>query len=899
MARHPRRRQDSGEQFFLRLLFLYPPDFRRRFGDEMTDLFRVRRHAARTPVGTLWFWSSLIADALHSSIRERLPAGRPIVEPLKQDVRHAWRGVRGTPVFSAFVIGLTALCVGVATAMFTIVNAVLLRPLPFKEADRLVVVWEQRHAVARNNVAGHEFPEWKERSATIEIMAAIAFDRDFSLTGAGDPLALRGVRVTSDFFRVLGVPPAAGQVFGPEADQPGQGEVAVISHRLWTERFGADPALPGRTIQLNDRPYRVMAVMPVDFKFPPDGAGEPPDVWTPIAEPIHRYVGRHYLSVIGRLAEGATPAQAQTELASIAESIGRNFPPNRHHGVNVQSLESELVTSVRTAILVLFAAVIVVLLVGCCNVGNLLLGRANDRQQEVAIRTALGAGRWRLTRQLLAEAAMLAGAGAALGLLLASWLVSLAVTAAPPGVPRLEAASIDPLAIAFTAGVALAATFVFGLLPVARYSRLRVADRLKSGTKGIASPSRHPLRGALIVAEVALTVALSICAALLGQSFIRLAGVDPGFDAEGVTAVSLTLPAARYPGPERLRAFYTEAMARLTALPGVSAVAATHMVPHGGGVSGIGISVEGRPLAAPGEEPAARYRVVSSGYFETLGVPVLHGRTFGPGDARVALPLIRWFEQQPHPPGSGESQAAPAAVINETMARQIWPGEEAVGRRFRVLFSPPITVVGIVADTRNAALSDVPVAEFYLSDLQEPQARMTLLIRGAGGAAVLPAAAGQIAALDPALPVVSARALNAVIDGNLVLHRFMSSLMGGFAGVALLLMIAGIYGVISYATAQRRHEIGVRMALGATRVDIWRLVVFGSLVFSAAGMVMGIAGGYALGRVSQDLLFEIGPADPATYLTLVITVLVVALMASWVPARRAMRVDPASVLRNE
>jgi putative ABC transport system permease protein len=778
-----------------------------------------------------------------------------------------------------------------------VLDAVLLRPLPYSDPERLVFIWEGRREVARNTVAGHEFPAWQQQSRSFSSMGAMAFDRDFSLTGAGDPLALNGVRVISEFFRVLGTRPVVGEVFGPDADEPGNGDQVVVSHRLWRERFHADPAIVGRMIELNDRPHSVRAVMPQEFDFPANAVGAPPDVWTPIAEPIQRYVGRHYLFVIGRLAPSVTREQAQSELAGISDGIARELPANQHHTANVQPLASEIVTNVRTALLVLFSAVAAVLLVACCNVVNLLLARAVGRQHEIAVRTALGAGAWRIARQLLVEGAALACSGAFAGLLLAQWLVSLARTTAPGHVPRLSTVSIDARVLAFTAGLAGVVTLAFGLAPLLRFSRLQIAKRLSSGAKGVPRASGSRLRNALIVAEVALTLMLSIGAALLLQSFLRMNRIEPGFETGNVVAVDLSLPSSRYGTAQRQRAFYSDTIDSVRAIPGVVRVAATNMVPQGGGISGLAIAVEGRPASVPGQEPMARYRIVSTDYFSSLGIAVREGRTFQPTDARVAVPLIRWFRQQPLPSGSDAPQPAPVAVINERMAREIWQAENALGRRFRVLFSPPITVVGIVADTRNTALADEPVAEFYLSDLQEPQSRMTLLVRTSGDTPVVPAVRSRIAQLDPKLPIAAVRTLDEIVDGNLLIHRFLSTLMGGFAITSLLLMVAGVYCVIAYATAQRRHEIGIRMALGATRVDVGRLIVSGALVLCGIGAALGTAGGYALARSSSALLFDVGPGDPFTYGGLILVVLLVALAASWIPARRAMRVDPASVLR--
>jgi putative ABC transport system permease protein len=889
-ARRARRR-------FRALLALYPSGFRERFGAEMLELFTDRYEAAGASTARAALWISVLADTLRASLRERLPHGSLAMDSLRQDVRHAWNVVRRRPGFSIFAVLLTALGIGSATAAFSVVDAVLLRPLPYPDSDRLVLVWEQRDAVQRNVVGGHEFPAWEEQSRAFSAMGAIAFDREFSLTGAGDPAALNGVRVTSGFFKAMEVQPTLGRAFGPEADTPGSTEVVVISHRLWTSRFGADPHIIGRAIQLNDRPYIVCAVMPPSLEFPAAPDGSAPDLWTPIAEPIYQYRGRHYLFVVGRLAPGVTIARAQADLSAIADGIARDFPPNRRHGVNVQPLQGELVAGVRKAILILFAAVGVVLLVGCCNVANLLLARATTRQQEIAIRAALGAGRARIVRQLLVEGAILSAAGATAGLFVAGWLLALARSAVPGHVPRLAAASIDPAAIVFTSAVAVATTLLFGLVPAWQSREVHVSEHLRSGRKGAPAPRRAALRNLLIVAEVAFTVALSIGASLLVQSIVRLQRVDPGFDSRNVLTIGLALPSARYGSAESQRTFWTQLLEQVKSVPGVERAAATNMVPQGEGLSGIPIAVEGRPPARPGEETSTRYRIVSSGYFEALGIPTLRGRTFQPADARAAVPLIRWFQQQRFPPHYDESQAPPAAVINATMARDIWPGEDAVGRRFTVLFSPPITVIGVVADSRNATLGDEPVAEFYLSHLQEPQTRMSLLVRAAGDTPILPAVREIVARLDPKLPIASVRTLEEVVDTNLALHRFISAMMGGFAAAALLLMAAGLYCVISYIAAQRTREIGIRMALGATRIEIAGLVTRAGLALCTAGAAAGAVGGYLLGRSASAMLYEVRPADPATYATLIAAVLAIAIAACWLPARRAMHIDPAAVLR--
>jgi putative ABC transport system permease protein len=885
------------------LLRMYPRPFRQRFTDEMLALYAERAAAAdRGLRGAVVFWRAIGSDLLRSAWRERFPvlAWRHPMGELRYDLRQAWRTVTRAPLLTAFIVVLMTLSLGSTTAVFSIVNAVLLRPFPFDRPDRLVMVWERRGPENMRNIVGaHEFPEWKTRSRSFQGMAAIAFDRDYNLTGAGAPMKLTVARVTADFFPVMGVTPETGRPFSADEDQPGRGQVAVLSDSLWRTRFGADLSLPGRAIQLNGQPYIVVGVMPAAFRFPPGPGGLAPDIWTPIAEPIHLYRGRHYLSVVARLKDGISVAQAQAEMDAVAGSIEKELPQfSRGHGANVQPLHGEMVLTIRRALLILFAGVGLVLLVGCCNVANLLLARAAGRQQEIAVRMALGAGRLRVGRQLLAEGVLLAALGGAGGLILAMWMVSLARTMAPGDVPRLQEARLDPLVVAFGLAVTAATALVFGLVPLAQALRVQVADRLKHGSKGVARAVRQPLRRAIVVLEVALTVIIATGAGLFLQSFNHLLHVDPGFVPNDVTAMDMALPESRYRAAQSQRAFVDEALARIAAMPQVTAVAATSLVPQGTGSSGLAVSVEGRPPAAPGEELSASYRVVTPDYFRTLGIPILAGRGFVAQDARAALPLIRWFPQQPLPPRFEEPQAAPVAVINETMARQFWPGADPIGRRFTVLFSPPITVAGIARDSRNRALADEPDPEFYLSLAQEPQAKITLLVHSTAPA--LPAALrARIWSIDPDLPASSVRTLPEIMDSNLSLYRAITSLMGAFAAIALVLMTLGVYAVVSYMTSQRTYEIGVRLALGAQRGDIRRLVVVNGVGLTVAGIAIGLGGAYALARFSSNMLYEITPSDPFTYAALSALVLGMTIVATWAPARRAQRVDPVSVLRND
>ena len=897
-------RERRGLRLFHILLLAFPREFRRRFEPEMAAMFEARSSAAGSSLLTrLALWRAILADVLPAAARERWPGPAPFsLRELHYDARQAWRSVSRAPLVAVFVVALMALAIGSTTSVFSIVHAVLLRPFPFADPDRLVMIWEQRGPEnARNIVGAHEYPEWKSASHSFAHMAAMAFDRDYNLTGAGEPMKLVAARVTPDFFAVMGVSPIVGRTFTADEDRPGRSAVVLISEGLWRTRFGADPAIAGRSVQVNGTAYTIAGVMPAAFTFPDGPGGAAPDAWTPIDEPIRLLRGRHYLFVVARLNPGVTLGQAQSELDAISARIAREQPQfSTGHGVNVQPLHAEIVQSYRRAVLVVFAAVALVLLIGCCNVANLLLARAAERQQEMAVRVALGASRLRLARQLLAEGGLLAVLGGGAGLLLASWLIALARTRLATDLPRVRDAALDPVVVLFAAGVTMMTALLFGLVPLGQAMRVQVADRLKHGSKGVARHGRQPLRKALVIAEVALTMIVATGAGLFLQSLHNLARVIPGFTMHDVTAMEIALPASRYATPPQRRAFFDEAVARLAALPGVASVAATNLVPHGPGGFGIGIAIEGRPQANSGDQASANYRVVSADYFRTLSIPVVAGRVFNQGDARLAVPLIRWFQQQPLPPGLDAPQPPPVAVINETMARRFWPGEDPIGRRFTVLFSPPIAVIGIVKDARDQSLADPPPPEFFLSDAQEPQAKMTLLARSTSGDGGLAAAArARIWSIDPQLPVSNVRTLAEIVDGNIALYRSVITLTGVFAIAAMALMALGVYAVVSYAAHQRTFEIGIRLALGAQRRDVRRLVVTSGVGLGVTGVLIGLGGAYALARFASSLLYEVTAADPFTYGALAALILGLTVAATWLPAHRAQRVDPVAVLRNE
>ncbi len=822
---------------------------------------------------------------------------RPLEDYL-QDVGYAWRRIRRSPPLSLTIVALLALTIGSATMVFSVVNAVLLRSLPFGDPDRIALVWETRANTAQNVVGGHEFPEWVRANRTFDGLSPMIYDEGVHLRGAGDPMALLGVRVAAPFFQVMGVTPAIGRAFSADEDSEGRGGVVVLSDRLWRSRFAADPGIVGRTVHLNDRPFQVVGVMPASFAFPPGNDGSKPDLWTPIAENIERYVGRHYLFVVGRVKPDVTMAQAQADLTGVATALAARYPKDSGgHGVSVVPLHESLVKDVRPSLMLLLGAVGCLLLIGCSNVASLLMARGLTRRREIALELALGATRRRLVRQLVAESLVLSGAGGALGLVLASVLIDLVPALLPPGSLTVDAITLDRSVLAFALAVSVLTGLVFGVVPSLQIGHVDPADTLAQGGRAVVG-GRSRVRRGLVIAQVALAVPLVLGASLMARGLIALHRVDPGFVTQSTVAVDLSLRGTTYAAPHRQRAFFDSVEERVRQTPGVLFAGSIDAVPLGGGTSGIGILIEGKP-DQPGQGASAQYRVVTPGYFKTIGVSFVAGRDFAPSDARLALPLIRWYPQQPLPPEFDRPQATPAAIINESMARRYWP-DGAIGRRFKVLFSPWITVGGVVRDMHTVSLRSSTGPEFYLSATQEPQSSMSLLVRTSGAPLdVAPAIRSAIASVDPSLPIVSIRTLEDIVDGAFDRPRFMSALLGTFAGISVLLMTVGVYGLLAFTTAQRLPEIGVRVALGATRRQIHQLVLRDAAMMTGVGLILGLLAALALGRFIADQLYGVTPTDPATLLTVTVFLIVAVGLACWRPARRAGRVDPIVVLRHD
>ena len=816
-----------------------------------------------------------------------------------QDLRYAWRTLAKTPGFTVVAVLTLALGIGANSSIFSLINAVLLRPLPFNEPDRLVMIWERRVSSNDSNlpISAHEFVAWREQAPSFERMAIIRGD-GFNLTGGGDPMSISALRVSAEFFSVLDVAPVLGRTFLPGDDQD-DNPIVVLNAALWNARFGSDPDIVGKTVTLSDQKYTVIGVM--QRKCVGAWLNSDPDIWLPMdLRDEARRVGRHGNNVIARLKPDVTLEHAQAELSQIAEGLEHQYPNNNvGHAVKVDSLHEATVRAVRLALLVLFGAVGFVLLIACANVANLLLTRAAGRQKEIAIRTALGAGRLRLVRQMLTESCLLAVIGGGVGVLLALWIIDLLPKIKAVNIPRIEQIGIDGRVFAVTLGLSLLTGVITGLAPAMRSSTFNLSQALNAGTRTSAGVGRRRIGSLLVVLEVALALVLLAGGGLMLKSFVKLIDVDPGFDPHNVLRLDLLLPAPRYARPQQQIRFHAELNERIKALPGVEAVGATTQTPLSPGDNWGPFSIEGRPAPAPGQEPAAAMRSVSSDYFRVMRVPLKKGRFFTVADARIALPVMRWFEQQPYPEHYNESQPAPAIVINETMARTFFPNEDPLGQRIRIIASPWLTIVGVVGDIHHSGLNTRPNPEMYLSDLQEPSGSLAVMVRTSVDPLTLAAAVReQVMAIDKDQPV-AITTMDQIFSNSVGGQRFNMLLLSIFAALALAMAVVGVFGVINYSVAQRTQEIGIRIALGAQRRDIFRLVVVQGMGLALLGVGIGLGGAFALTRLISEMLFGVSPTDPVTLTAVSLLLTGVALLASYIPARRAMKVDPMVALRCE
>ena len=810
-----------------------------------------------------------------------------------QDIRHAWRGLAQTPGFSAMAVATLGLGIAACTAIFSLLDAVLLRPLPYRDPDRLVAVHERLNGVPGLNLSAHEVAAWREQTDVFDGIAGYMFSA-LNLTGGGDPRMVRAFTVTANFFDVLGSSAAVGRTFLSGEDRNGANRIAILSDRLWQQRFGGQPSAVGASILLDNEAHRVVGVMP------PAGALDP-DLWVPIDLPAEtRRMGRHGMRVIARMKAGVSVERAENDVVVISKRLEDQMPfMNTGHSALVVPLHRTIVGGARRPLLVIAGAVGFVLLIACANVAHLLLTRGVGRQKEIAIRAALGASRGRLIRFLLIESLVLGLVGGATGVLLATWIVDLLPAITAVDIPRLAEASMNGRVLLLCLGVSLLTGIVCGVMPAVRGSRATLTAPLGDAARGT-SASTTRLSNMLALSEVALATVLLVGSALMIQSFVRLARVDPGFNPRNALAVPVSLPGARYAAPEqRIRAF-EELNTRLAALDGVRAAGAISQLPLTGFDNRAVFAIDGRPPTRPGEESRASLRHVAGDYFRAMEIPLRRGRLFAASDARLSVPLIRWFEQQPQPPRFDEPQPMPVAVINEAMANRFWPGEDPIGRRIRILFSPPVTIVGIVGDVRHHGLSLDPAPEIYLSHTQEPSSMLTMVVRTSGDPSQAAGAIReQIRAIDRDLPVVHMEAIEDVLTASLGRPRFDASLLGAFGGVALLLAMIGIYGVTSYAVGQRTREIGIRTALGASRRDVLRVILGRAVVVTLAGIAVGVAGSLAITGLLERLLFGIQPTDAWTFAGAAAALAGMSLLASYLPARHALAIDPLQALRME
>lgn len=803
------------------------------------------------------------------------------MEKLLYDLRYGARMLSRRPGFTLIAIITLALGIGANTAIFSVVNSVLLSPLPYKEPDRLIRVYEKRLALGRtrNVASAPDFLDWRAQNQVFENMAAwTGWGANLS-TGTGEPVRVIGAAITADLFPTLGVEPQLGRTFSQEEDSPAsKGPVVIISHGLWQRYLGGDREIIDKTISLNGRAVTVVGVMPQGFGFPHAES----DVWAPIglnpADQGNR--GSHFLDVLARLKPGVTIEQAQTEMNAIGARLEEQYQVNTGHGVNLFSFHDETVGNIRPALVVLLAAVGFVLLIACANVANLLLARAATRHKEVAIRAALGANRARMIRQLLTESLLLAVVGGAIGLFVAAWGIDALVRISPEDTPRLNEIGMDGRVFLFTFAVTMFTGVLFGLIPAIQATKPDFTGSLKEGGRTSAGgATRNRARSILVIAEVALSLILLIGAGLMIKSFTQLSSVGPGFNPENVLTMQVNLPSLKYREGHQQTAFTKQMLERLEEIPGVESAGATVVLPLAGVYGSRYFSIEGGPPTAPGQGNNANFNLASPGFFRTLGIPLLAGRDFTAQDVQGAPEVV---------------------IINEQMARQFWPDEDALGKRITVGNNPWRTIIGIVGDVRQSKLDTEPRQEMYYPLLQSPSRDLTLAVRTSGDPEnFLSAVRGQLQLLDKDQPLFAIRTMNDLIAESVAPQRLNMLLMMTFAIVAIVLAMVGIYGVISYSVTQRTHEIGVRMALGAQPGDVVKMVLRHGMGLSVAGVVIGAGTALLLTRWMSSLLFKVSAYDPVTFITLSLLLIAVAFLACYIPARRATKVDPMVALHYE
>ena len=803
------------------------------------------------------------------------------MQAMFQDVRYAFRTLGRSPGFSLVVVLILALGIGANTAIFSFVNGVLLSSLPFPEPDRLIALGERNleNSGSLSVVSPRNLEDWEKQSRTIEQFGAWRDWRFKINTPEGPNLVSAGI-ATPGLFTALGVKPVVGRLFVPADNQPGRDHVALISSSYWQANFGGDASAIGKSITLDNKVFTLVGVLPPSTDSLPFGRFK---IWAPVSVDPDQFLERHHRNrrVYARLKPGVSIKEAQAEMDSIGQQLAAQYPKdNAGFSVSVSSLQDVQVADVRPTLLVLLGAVSLLLLIACANVANLMLARAAARRKEFAIRAALGAGRLALVRQLISEALVLALVGGAVGTLLASWMIDLFVALSPSYIPHLEQVRLDADVVAFAVSVSLLTGVLFGLAPAVGSSRVNLVEHLKEGQKTSSAGLGSRLRGTLVVWQVALALVLLIGAGLLGQTFIRLVSLQPGFNPQNLLTVQLFLPTERYKTGRHVAEFYQRATEEFRAIPGVVSVGTTSAGPQFGGYEPVDFLVEGQFAQVSGEYPRARFYNVGPGYFRTMQIPLLAGREFTDRDTR---------------------DAPQVAIINQTMARRYFSGEDPLGKRLLLVREKEsVEIAGVVGDVKRFELDDVVEPEVYWPYMQRPRWATYFAIRtDSDPISVVTAVRHRMVGLDKEVPVLNVSTIDQLVTAALSGPRFNAALIGACAGIALLLASFGLYALISYSVTQRTHEIGVRIAIGADQRDILKLIVGQGMLLTMIGIAIGLAASFAFTRAMSSLLFGVGTTDTLTFTVISLLLTSVSLLACYVPARRAMKVDPMVALRYE
>jgi len=812
------------------------------------------------------------------------------MQGLIQDLRYGFRMLIKSPAVTLVAIIALTLGIGANTAIFSVVHAVLLRSLPYAEGDRLAIVWENRQSGkgnAQNVINLGNFFDWKEQNSVFTDMAAF-FDQNANLTGDGEPEEVPAQIATTNLFSLLGVNPIKGRTFAPDDGKTGQPRVIVISYDLWQRRLGGDPNIIGRKLTLNNQPNEIIGVLPPEVGwYVQKGStlSRAPQIWSPwqISNELRRRSGR-FARAVARLKPGVTFEQAQNEMNMIGARLEQQYPEfNTKWGVTVVPLRTQFTGEIRKPLLILLGAVGFVLLIACANVANLLLARAASRKREIALRAGLGASRWRIARQLLTESVLLSVIGGGLGLLLAWWGTKALLALSPPELMDLRTTAVNLPVLIFTVGLTLLTGIAFGLIPAFEASRFDLNEPLKEGGKNVAGGTRaHRVRSIFVVAQVALALVLLVGAGLLMKSLSRLESVEPGFDANNLLTVRVNLPPRKYDSDPKLINFFQQAMEQMRAIPGVESVGAINTLPFDGPHSGTNLDIEGQPKRAPGQQLGTGVCVTDANYFQTMRIPLKRGRLFTTPEVLEMRHVV---------------------VVNEAFVRENFPGQDALGQRVTINMkneNQPSEIIGIVGDNKHKGLDSEAEPMAFWPHAELVYSSMTIVIRTRGESPNVAAAARNVIhQLDPDQPIGEVITMNSLMARSVARSRFNSLLLAIFSVVALVMAAVGIYGVMSYSVLQRTHEIGVRMALGAQRADVLKLILRQGVLLAITGVLVGLAGSFGLTRLISTLLFEVAATDKMTFAAVSVGLFAITFVASYIPAWRATRVDPLVALRYE